>query len=118
MSAHPLDDFYRKCWTSFEEFYAEKWPCNHVPKPEAYWSLLERWTWTQGRPDSPEEATALAWAKQRYVQRYGVPHVETKLTWTDKPSSDKPRKKPKARPAPKPPERTLPQVGRKPDLVF
>lgn len=102
---------------SFETFCDDQWPTHWgIPKADSFWRLLERWIWRQGEPGSTQEAEALAWAKDRYTQRYKRDPGETKL----RPPEDKPPpKKPKARPTQKRPKSpvTIP-TSRKPALVF
>lgn len=56
---------------SFDGFLDAQWPAHyHFPTPDLYWSLSERWAWSQGKPGSPEETKALEWAKANFFRRY------------------------------------------------
>ena len=84
---------------SFDAFLDQEWPYRSIPKPETFWSLSERWAWSQGKPNSPKETAALDWARKNYARRYGKNPAETRLAPKKKPARKAP-KGPKVMPEP------------------
>ena len=105
---------------SFETFLDEQWYAPNkgaIPRAPTYWSLLTRWAWRQGPPESPEEARALSWARSHYQKRYGADPapLETGIGAAPQKPKNEPPPPPKHRPIPTVP--TNPQA-RRPALVF
>lgn len=99
---------------SFDGFLDREWPHPTIPTPPTYWSLSERWAWSQGKkPGDAKEQEALAWARENYRRRYKSDPVETKLDPREPPKAPRPKKK-------TPPKETIPSPSRerKPALVF